>query len=264
MISRRARSSPLQVLLGTALLFSFVSPPLEAYESRPRPEAVERESEAAQRARERMVREQIVARGVTDTRVLAALMTVPRHLFVPTDVEGLAYEDTPLPIGYGQTISQPYIVAFMSEAAELRPQDRVLEIGTGSGYQAAILAHLAREVYSIEIIAPLAREAAARLERLGVSNLHLRVGDGYRGWPDAAPFDAIIVTAAPEHIPQTLVNQLAEGGRMVLPLGTFDQMLVRIRKTAKGVKRENLLPVRFVPMVSQEGKSPAQNAEGPR
>jgi protein-L-isoaspartate(D-aspartate) O-methyltransferase len=211
-----------------------------------------------------MVREQIVARGVTDRHVLAAVSTVPRHLFVPADVEALAYEDTPLPIGYGQTISQPYIVAFMSEAAELKPQDRVLEIGTGSGYQAAILAHLAREVYSIEIIAPLAREAAARLERLGVSNLHLRIGDGYRGWPDAAPFDAILVTAAPEHIPQALVNQLAEGGRMVLPLGSFDQMLVRIRKTAKELKREDLIPVRFVPMVSQEGKSPAQNAERPR
>ncbi len=202
-------------------------------------------------AREQMVHRQIQARGIHDPRVLEALRKVPRHLFVPEDMQPYAYNDTPLPIGFGQTISQPYVVAFMSEALELKPQDRVLEIGTGSGYQAAILGRLARQVYSIEIVEPLSKEASRRLERLGYSNLKLRVGDGYRGWPEAAPFDAIIVTAAPDHIPEPLVEQLREGGRLVLPLGTGDQTLVRIRRTAKGLKRENLLPVRFVPMVGE-------------
>ncbi len=212
------------------------------------------DSEARQRAREKMVRGQIEDRGVHDKRVLAALRKVPRHLFVPADMVPYAYADGPLPIGYRQTISQPYIVAFMTEALELKPQDRVLEIGTGSGYQAAVLAELVQQVYSIEIIEPLGRDAAERLKGLGYSNIQVRIGDGYRGWPEAAPFDAIIVTAAPDHVPSALVGQLREGGRMVVPVGRFLQNLIRLRRTPKGVKRETLLPVRFVPMVGEAEK----------
>ena len=202
-----------------------------------------------------MVREQIENRGVRDKRVVAALRKVPRHLYVPREMEPYAYADRPLPIGYAQTISQPYIVAFMTEALELKPQDRVLEIGTGSGYQAAVLAELVRDVYSIEIVDPLGREAAERLKRLGYSNIQVRIGDGYRGWPEAAPFDAIIVTAAPDHVPAALVDQLREGGRMVLPVGRLFQDLIRIRRTRSGVKQETLLPVRFVPMVGEAEKN---------
>jgi protein-L-isoaspartate(D-aspartate) O-methyltransferase len=202
-----------------------------------------------------MVREQIEDRGVRDKRVLVAMRKVPRHLYVPREMEPYAYADQPLPIGYGQTISQPYIVAFMTEALELKPQDRVLEIGTGSGYQAAVLAELVREVFSIEIVEPLGKESAARLKRLGYSNIQVRIGDGYRGWPQAAPFDAIIVTAAPNHVPPALVDQLREGGRMVLPVGRLFQDLIRIRRTAKGIKQETLLPVRFVPMVGEAEKN---------
>ena len=207
-------------------------------------------------AREQMVREQIEARGVRDARVLAAMRKVPRHLFVPPEEQEEAYIDYPLPIGHAQTISQPYIVAYMTEALELKPRDRVLEIGTGSGYQAAILAELVAEVYSIEIVEPLAKEAEARLRRLGYSNVQVRAGDGYRGWSEAAPFDAIIVTAAPGHVPQPLVDQLREGGRMVLPLGQWDQDLVRLRRTHQGILREVLLPVRFVPMTGEAEKHP--------
>jgi protein-L-isoaspartate(D-aspartate) O-methyltransferase len=198
-----------------------------------------------------MVVEQIERRGVRDGRVLAAMRKVPRHLFVPSEEQGYAYADTPLPIGYRQTISQPYIVAFMTEALELKPQDRVLEIGTGSGYQTAVLAELVQEVYSIDIVAPLAQQAEERLRRLGYTNVRIRVGDGYRGWPEAAPFDAIMVTAAPDHVPQPLVDQLREGGRLVVPVGRWEQDLVRLRRTPKGIHRETLLPVRFVPMTGE-------------
>jgi protein-L-isoaspartate(D-aspartate) O-methyltransferase len=207
-------------------------------------------------AREQMVREQIEARGIRDARVLAAMRKVPRHLFVPPEEQGEAYNDYPLGIGHAQTISQPYVVAYMTEALELKPRDRVLEIGTGSGYQAAILAELVAEVYSIEIVEALAKEAETRLRRLGYSNVQVRAGDGYRGWPEAAPFDAIIVTAAPDHIPQPLVDQLREGGRMVLPLGLWDQELVRLRRSREGILRESLLPVRFVPMTGEAEKHP--------
>ncbi len=204
------------------------------------------------RLREAMVRGQIAARGVRDPETLAALRSVPRHLFVPNYLRPHAYQDYPLPIGHGQTISQPYIVAFMTEALELKRNERVLEIGTGSGYQAAVLAQICAEVYSIEILEELGKEAAERLKKLGYTNIRLRVGDGYRGWPEAAPFDAIIVTAAPSEIPQALLAQLELGGRMVVPVGTRDQMLVRIRRDKKGYSRQNLLPVRFVPMVREE------------
>jgi protein-L-isoaspartate(D-aspartate) O-methyltransferase len=213
------------------------------------------DSEVLRQARQRMVRKQIEDRGVRDKRVLAAMRKVPRHLYVPREMEPYAYADQPLPIGYGQTISQPYIVAFMTEALELKPQDRVLEIGTGSGYQAAVLAELVQDVYSIEIVEPLGREAAERLKRLGYSNIQVRIGDGYRGWPEAAPFDAIIVTAAPDHVPPALVGQLRQGGRLVLPVGRFFQELVRVRRTASGTKQETLLPVRFVPMVGEAEKN---------
>lgn len=212
------------------------------------------DSPAQREERERMVRAQIEARGVHDAHVLQALRKIPRHLFVPRELQSYAYADVPLPIGYGQAITQPYVVAFMSEALELKPQDKVLEIGTGSGYQAAVLAQLAREVCSIEIIEPLAQEARERLERLGYTNVRVRAGDGYRGWPDAAPFDAIVVTAAPDHVPPGLFDQLRLGGRLVLPLGRFEQELVRIRRTPQGMRQETLLPVRFVPMLGEAQK----------
>src|SRR6266480_6682610 len=169
--------------------------------------------------RERMVQQQLRTRGIKDERVLAALAKVPREEFVPQDSRAASYEDGPLPIGYDQTISQPYIVAFMTEQLRLSPTDRVLEIGTGSGYQAAILAELAGKVYTIEIVAPLAQSAEAALQRLGYKNVHVKVGDGYKGWPEYAPFDAIIVTCAPDHVPQPLIDQLKEGGRMIIPVG---------------------------------------------
>jgi len=241
-------------LLAAALLQCGSSPPRTFDLATASAQSVAGDSKEQREARERMVREQIEARDVRDSRVLAAMRLVPRHLFVPTEMQPYAHSDQPLPIGYGQTISQPYIVAFMSEALELKPEDRVLEIGTGSGYQAAVLARLAREVYSIEIVEPLAKEAEARLKQLGYANVKVRVGDGYRGWPEAAPFDAIMVTAAPRHVPPPLVEQLREGGRLVLPVGRFFQDLIRIRRTRDGERRETLLPVRFVPMVGEAEK----------
>ncbi len=183
--------------------------------------------------RARMVEQQIERRGVRSPQVLAAMHRVPRHEFVPSSLRHEAYHDYPLPIGFGQTISQPYIVAAMTEALALRPSDKVLEIGTGSGYQAAVLAELVSNVYSIEIIPELAQRAAADLFRLGYTNVHVRTGDGYAGWPEHAPFDAIIVTCAPENIPPPLVQQLADGGRMVIPVGgRWGQSLVRMTKRA--------------------------------
>ncbi|HEY8154571.1 MAG TPA: protein-L-isoaspartate(D-aspartate) O-methyltransferase [Myxococcota bacterium] len=205
-------------------------------------------SDDTSEARDRMVREQIAARGVRDPRVLAAVSRVPRHELVPENMRAHAYEDRPLPIGFDQTISQPFVVAYMTEQLRLRGDERVLEVGTGSGYQAAVLAELAREVYSIEIVAPLGERAREDLARLGYRNVHVRVGDGYRGWPEQAPFDAIIVTAAPGHVPQPLVDQLAVGGRLVLPVGDFDQELLRIERGADGLHEEKLIGVRFVPM----------------
>jgi len=208
-----------------------------------------------QQARERFVHEEIESRGIRDARVLAAMRKVPRHLFVSPDQQKSAYEDSPLFIGYQQTISEPYLVAFMTEALELKPHDRVLEIGTGSGYQAAILAELTDQVYTIEIVEPLAKSAEERLRRLGYSNVQVRTGDGYRGWPEAAPFDAIILTAAPpQRVPPPLVEQLREGGRLIAPVGGSEQDLTRIRRTVKGTTEEVLLPVRFVPMTGEAQK----------
>jgi len=201
--------------------------------------------------RERMVARQIAARGVTDARVLEALRQVERHLFVPARLAAEAYADRALPIAHGQTISQPYIVALMTELAAVKPTARVLEVGTGSGYQAAVLAVLAREVYTIEIVAPLADEARERLRRLGHQNVFVRAGDGYRGWPEKAPFDAILVTAAPPEIPAPLLEQLAPGGRLVAPVGRDRQELVVVEKGERGLTRRSVLPVIFVPMTGE-------------
>jgi len=201
--------------------------------------------------RSRMVDRQLAARDIRDSRILAAMRKVPRHELVPESRRGHAYQDSPLPIGSGQTISQPYIVALMTQLLELDGSERVLEIGTGSGYQAAVLAETANEVYSIEIVPELAERARADLARLGYENIHLREGDGYRGWPEKAPFDAIVVTAAPDHVPEPLVEQLAVGGRLVLPVGRFHQELMVIKREADGVVRERSVGVRFVPMTGE-------------
>jgi protein-L-isoaspartate(D-aspartate) O-methyltransferase len=205
-----------------------------------------------------MVRDQIVARGIQDERVLAAMGRVARHRFVPEAFRGQAYDDGPLPIGFGQTLSQPYIVAFMTTTLELHPRDRVLEVGTGSGYQAAVLAELGCAVYSIERLGPLARQAAERLAAEGFSTVKVRAGDGYEGWPEAAPFDAILVACAPEQIPPALVAQLKRGGRMLVPVGPTGgvQELILLRKTTRGLERWAVLPVRFVPMV--KGRDPSE------
>jgi protein-L-isoaspartate(D-aspartate) O-methyltransferase len=176
---------------------------------------------------------------------------VPRHRFVPTPYSAFAYADTALPIGHGQSISQPSLVAMMTEALALKKTDKVLEVGTGSGYQAAVLAELANKVLTIEILEPLARQAERTLAELGYHNVRVRVGDGYQGWPEEAPFDAIIVTAAPDHVPQPLLNQLAIGGRLILPVGRFFQTLELYRRTAEGYEHKTLTLVRFVPLVRQ-------------
>jgi protein-L-isoaspartate(D-aspartate) O-methyltransferase len=212
-----------------------------------------RGTDSERTAREEMVRTQISARGVKDARVLDVMRTVPRHLFVPPDQKGSAYRDHPLPIGSGQTISQPYIVAFMTEQLGLKGGEKVLEIGTGSGYQAAVLAGIAGKVFSIEIRPELADEARDRLKALGFANAQVRSGDGYRGWPEEAPFDAIIVTAAPERVPPPLLEQLAADGRMVIPVGGFYQELKVIERAGAGFRERSVLPVRFVPFVRESG-----------
>jgi len=203
-------------------------------------------------ARQRMLDEQIRARGVTDPAVLAAMAAVPRHLFVPEEERRGAYDDQPLPIGAGQTISQPYIVALMSSLLNLNSGSRVLEVGTGSGYQAAVLSRLAREVYTIEIVKPLGERARRTLAELGYKNVHVRIGDGYQGWREAAPFDGIIVTAAPPSIPGPLMAQVKVGGKLVIPVGkTYQDLIVLTRRRDGGFDRESVLPVRFVPMTGQ-------------
>ena len=196
-----------------------------------------------------MADSQIRARGVRDKRVLAAMERVPRHLFVPENLRASAYADEPLPIGEGQTISQPYIVAYMTEQLRLEGPEKVLEVGTGSGYQTAVLAELVRDVYTVEIVAKLSARAKGVLDGLGCGNVHYLAGDGSAGWPEAAPFDAIMVTAAAAEIPGALEDQLAAGGRMIVPVGTDLQELVLVRREAKGLRRERLLAVRFVPLV---------------
>jgi protein-L-isoaspartate(D-aspartate) O-methyltransferase len=204
--------------------------------------------------RRQMVEDQIRARGISDGKVLSAMGDVPRHLFVPQAVRSQAYDDYPLPIGAQQTISQPYIVALMTSLLELSGGEKVLEIGTGSGYQAAVLSRIAGQVYSIEILAPLSESAGRTLATLGYSNVHLKVGDGYAGWPDAGPFDGILVTAAPSKVPQPLLDQLKVGGKLVIPEGSYFQDLRVYTKTANGVEKRNVIPVRFVPMTGKAQK----------
>jgi protein-L-isoaspartate(D-aspartate) O-methyltransferase len=209
--------------------------------------------------RNRMVEEQIISGGVRDTNVISAMRLVPRHRFVPAAYSGDAYADSALSIGHGQTISQPVLVASMTESLKLTGREKVLEIGTGSGYQAAILAQIVPKVYTIEIVEPLARRAAAILADLGYDNVVIRTGDGYNGWPEEAPFDAIIVTAAPDHVPQPLLDQLAIGGRMILPVGTSIQSLVLYRRTKTGYERRTLELVRFVPLIHDDTSDPKEH-----
>jgi protein-L-isoaspartate(D-aspartate) O-methyltransferase len=231
----------LEGLLGAALFFGSCAPPVDEMT----------QLADSSRARAEMVATQLRGRDITDPRVLEAMGRVERHRFVPDALRAEAYDDHPLPIGHGQTISQPYIVAFMTQALRVEPQHRVLEIGSGSGYQAAILAELAKEVYTIEIVAPLGESAARTLKALGYANVQVRVGNGYLGWPEAAPFDRIIVTAAPDEIPPALVEQLRVGGIMAVPVGVGDQELRILRRTESGLETITTLPVRFVPMVGK-------------
>ena len=221
----------------------------------PVPAAAAADSAEADRyaaARNKLVDESIVARGIKDPRVIEAMRKVKRHELVPADLQAQAYEDRPLPIGFDQTISQPYVVAAMTEAAQVAPGEKVLEVGTGSGYQVAVLAELGADVYTIEIVEPLAKRTHALLERMGYTKLHVRIGDGYQGWPEAAPFDAIVVTAAPEHVPQPLLDQLAVGGRLVIPVGKDGEQDLRVITRGKdGTTSETLFPVRFVPMTGK-------------
>jgi protein-L-isoaspartate(D-aspartate) O-methyltransferase len=218
-------------------------------------------------ARQQMVAEQLARAGrdITNARVLAVMGKVPRHEYVPERLRPDAYADRALPLGHGQTISQPYIVAFMTERLEPQPTDRVLEIGTGSGYQAAVLAGLVAEVYTIEIISDLAQQAAADLKRLGCTNVHVRAGDGYQGWAEAAPFEGIIVTCAPERVPQPLIDQLKDGGRIIIPVGSGRiQDLVLLRKRSGKLEQQAVLPVSFVPMTGDAKGNPKTETRDPK
>ena len=222
--------------------------------SEPSPSAIQpTEPETFRVKRQEMVDQQIATRGITDEELLNVMRIVPRHLFVPQDMVPFAYDDRPLPIGYGQTISQPYIVALMTESLQVHPGDKVLEIGTGSGYQAAILAELDADVYTIEIIHELARQAEERLRDLGYDEIHVRNADGYFGWEEEAPFDAIIVTAAPDHLPHPLAEQLKEGGRLIIPIGPvgFLQTLWLFEKIEGELQATNLGSVIFVPLTGE-------------
>jgi protein-L-isoaspartate(D-aspartate) O-methyltransferase len=205
-----------------------------------------------------MVEKQVISRGIQNSKVIQAMLKVPRHKFVPEDLRDSAYNDSPLPIGMEQTISQPYIVALMTELLNPKGGERILEVGTGSGYQTAVIAETGCEVYTVEILEPVAEKAKQILTALGYENIHFKIGDGYRGWEEHAPFDAIIVTAAPDHIPQPLINQLKVKGRMIIPVGALYQDLLLIRKTEKGVDMKTVTPVRFVPMTGEAKNSGEQ------
>jgi protein-L-isoaspartate(D-aspartate) O-methyltransferase len=222
----------------------------------------ELQSPAFDAERARMVNDQLKARDIRDERVLNAMLKVPRHMFVPAPLRGYAYADSPLPIGHDQTISQPYIVAFMTQGLKVDAASKVLEIGTGSGYQAAILGLLAKEVYTIEIVQPLAERARATLAAQGHPNVHVRHGNGYLGWPEHAPFDRIMVTAAPDEVPPELIEQLKVGGLMAIPVGVASQELRILRRTATGIETLDRLPVRFVPMTGKPGAARTGAAPG--
>ena len=239
------RTLAIAALLVVACKSSSEPPPKKKAAAKPEPE----QYDPFRETRQRMVDRTIAPRGVDDVRVLEAMRHVPRHELVPEEERANAYEDRPLPIGYSKTISQPYIVAAMTAAAKLRPGDKVLEVGTGSGYQAAVLAELGNEVYTIEIIPELAERARLDLVRIGYPDVKVRAGDGYAGWRDAAPFDAILVTAAAPTLPRTLYEQLVDGGRMVIPIGVDEQVLQVVVRTTEGPVVENLLEVRFGPML---------------
>lgn len=209
------------------------------------------DTEQFRRLRELMVSDQLQAREIKDARVLGAMLKVPRHVFVPPGIVNSAYDDTALPLTQGQTISQPYIVAYMTEVLHLQGTERVLEIGTGSGYQAAVLAEIVPEVYTVEILPDLVKRAQDTLESLGYKNIRFRAADGYQGWPEFAPFDCIIVTAAPDHVPQPLIDQLKPGGRMIIPVGRFEQELILLEKGESRTTRRTTIPVRFVPMTGK-------------
>lgn len=204
--------------------------------------------------RNNMVEKQIIGRGIQGSRVIEAMKKVPRHLFVPESGRKFSYSDRPLTIGYGQFISRPYIIALMTEALKLEGDERVLEIGTGSGYQSAILAEIVEEVYSIEIIADLANQAKQRLDKLGYENIHIKVADGYHGWNEFALFDDIVVTAAPDHIPLPLLEQLRVGGQMIIPVGELFQELILLTKTSEGYQEQRIIPVKFEPMTGEAEK----------
>jgi protein-L-isoaspartate(D-aspartate) O-methyltransferase len=218
-------------------------------------ETPSRSGETFEQSRDLMVKTQIQARGIESERVLDAMRAVPREKFIPGEYRQYAYTDSPVPIGFGQTISQPYMVALMTEQLNLSTADKVLEVGTGSGYQAAVLAEIAREVYTVEIVEPLAARARDLLKELGFDNVHVRAGDGYEGWPQHAPYDRIIVTCAPTEIPQPLIEQLAEGGIMVIPVGTVGfQRLYRVKKNMGHIETEEVIPVSFVPLTGPHGE----------
>lgn len=229
-----------QLLAGLLLSIIFINAPLNS----------NTEDNPYKILRQRMVAEQIESRGVQKKNVLQALLTVPRHQFVPGNQTKHAYEDRPLPIGYGQTISQPYIVGYMTEIINPEPTQRILEIGTGSGYQAAILAEIVREVFTVEIISELGQSAAEHLKRLGYKKINVKIADGYYGWPEKAPFDAIVVTAAAEYIPPPLIDQLKDGGKMIIPVGSpfLVQTLMLVEKNKNKITTRSLMPVRFVPL----------------
>lgn len=237
------------ILMGILLL-----PSCQAQEGKVK-EKAGKEVEGNYKWRKKMVEEQIKARGIQSPKVIRAMLKVEREKFVPEEYKKMAYEDHPLPIGEGQTISQPYIVAFMTEILDLDKEDRVLEIGTGSGYQAAILAELSKEVYTIEIIPSLGESARKLLDSLGYKNIFVKIGDGYQGWPEKAPFDAIIVTCSPTHIPKPLQEQVAEGGKIIIPVGeSQDQQLYYLTKRKGEIKQKAIFPVRFVPMTKKGGE----------
>jgi protein-L-isoaspartate(D-aspartate) O-methyltransferase len=258
MIDRHVFRSSIRIAVALAMMGVLACQPQNASNQQP---ASGRKSESAAdddfaaRDRQRMVEEQLRGRDITNERVLAAMERVPRHLFVPERLRDAAYDDHPLPIGDGQTISQPYIVALMTQLAKPEPNAKVLDIGTGSGYQAAVLAEVCEHVYSIEIIEALASEARDRLEKLGYQNVTVRHGDGYQGWAEHAPFNAIIVAAAPDHIPQPLIEQLAPNGRLVIPIGNREQELLIVEKSATGeIHKRTIAPVAFVPMTGEARK----------